>query len=69
MLSYKEIKTLDSERTDSRKLCPNCGHSMLLGRKDKKPCSHCGWYVFKDKATEFQYRMKEKILKEKKCND
>lgn len=69
MLSYKDIEVLDSERQNQRKLCPNCGHSILLGRKDKRICTHCGHYVFKDAATEFQYRMREKILKEKRVND
>ena len=69
MLSFKDIEKLSSERVCAKILCPNCGHSMLLGRKDKKICTHCGHYVFKDAATEFQYRMREKILKEKKAND
>ena len=66
MLSYKELNKLSSTRTECRKLCPNCGHSMLLGRKDKKICDHCGMYVFKDEITEFHYRLREKMLKEKK---
>ena len=69
MLSYKEICKLSNERSESRILCPNCGHSMLLGRKDKKICSHCGSYVFKDELTEFHYRLREKMLKEKNKND
>lgn len=66
MLTLKEIDKLNSDRTENRILCPNCGHSMLLGRKDKKICSNCGIYVFKDKTAEFHYRMREQMLKEKK---
>lgn len=66
MLSYRELDKLASERIEHRKLCPVCGHSMLLGRKDKKICTNCGNYVFKDNATEFNYRMKERILKSKR---
>ncbi len=66
MLSFKDIEKLSSERAEARKLCPNCGHSILLGRKDRKICSHCGNYVFKDEITEFHYRMREKILKKKR---
>ena len=66
MLSFKDIEKLSSERVCAKILCPNCGHSMLLGRKDKKICSNCGIYVFKDKVAEFHYRMREQMLKEKK---
>lgn len=69
MLSFKDIERLSSERAEARKLCPNCGHSILLGRKDKRICNYCGHYVFKDEITEFHYRMREKIFKEKKEND
>lgn len=66
MLSYKELDQIYSNRTENRKLCPSCGHSILLGRKDKKICTHCGCYVFKDQATEFNYRLKEKMIKAKR---
>lgn len=39
-----------------------CGHSVLFVT-DKKICSHCGNYVFKNKKVEFEYRMKEKLKK------
>lgn len=48
-----------------RILCPNCGHSVLFSRKDKAICSWCKHYVFKDKKTEFEYRLKESINKQK----
>jgi len=41
--------------------CSNCGHTMLIGRKEKKICTWCGRYVFKDKKKEFEYRIKELI--------
>lgn len=66
MLTLKELEKLNTDRTENRKLCPNCGHSMLLGRLDKKICDHCGFYVFKDNITEFHYRLREKMIREKK---
>ena len=38
--------------------CENCGHSINLDGKDKRICEWCGRYIFKDKKTEFLYRMK-----------
>ena len=46
--------------------CKNCGHAMLLGRKDRRICSWCGNYIYKDDKTEFEYKKKEKMLKENK---
>lgn len=41
--------------------CETCGHTMFLGRKDKKVCTWCGRYVFKDKKEEFMYRLGEHL--------
>ena len=38
--------------------CKHCGHSMLIGRKEKIICNWCGHYVFKDDKKEFMYRMR-----------
>ena len=66
MLTLKEIEILATEQTQNRKLCKNCGHSRLLGNQDRVICNHCGHWIFKDKETEFKYRMQEQRLKEKK---
>ena len=43
----------------ARRYC-SCGHTINIPNKmDKIICSHCGNYVFKDKKTEFEYRLKE----------
>ena len=34
-----------------------CGHTTLLINKDKKICTHCGRYIFKNKKDEFIYRL------------
>ena len=67
MLSFKEIEILSGERTKNRKLCKNCHHSVLIPPQlDKIICSWCKNYVFKNDKIEFEYRMKEKMLKAKK---
>ena len=68
MLSYKEIEILSGEQTKNRKKCRYCGHTRLLGFQDKVICDHCGRYIFKDDKTEFDYRMKERMLKTRKDN-
>ena len=47
--------------TRNRIICPTCGHSVLFAKKDKSICQWCKHYVFKDKKSEFEYRLKESI--------
>ncbi len=64
-ISYKNIKKLDSERTESKRYC-KCGHSVVFpktSKRDKVICNHCGYYIFKNDFLEFQYRIKEKSSK------
>lgn len=68
MLSFKEIEISDDERAKAKVYCSNCGHSLLLGKQDKKLCSHCNHYVFKDEETEKKYRIMEKINKLRREN-
>lgn len=53
----KEDMKKDIEYYKSCVKCDKCGHSIMLGRNDKKICEWCGKYIFKDKKTEFMYRM------------
>lgn len=58
-LTYKEIIKKTHEIVQDRILC-QCGHSILIPPQiDKKVCTWCGRYVFKNKKDEFKYRMKE----------
>ena len=66
MLSFKEIAILSGEQTKHRKLCKVCGHSKMLGFRDKVICNHCGNYIFKDDITEFNFRLQQNILRQKK---
>ena len=63
MLNYKEIAILSGEQTKNKKRCKICGHPQLLGKQDKIICKECGYYIFRDEETEFEYRTKEQIIK------
>lgn len=46
---------LDNERSKYKVYC-KCGHSIIIypfEKKDKKICSWCGYYVYKNKKLEF----------------
>ena len=58
--SYKDRKKLDDEFARLKVKC-SCGHSVLLVLKDRKICTHCGHWVYRDKETEFRYKLKEKM--------
>ena len=64
-VKLKDIQKLQDSATENRVLCSNCGHSMLLGGNDKMICYNCGVYVFKDKETEFKYRLNEQLYRKK----
>lgn len=65
MLTYKEIEISSSKAKDNKIKCKYCGHILLFGKKDEKVlCNICNHYVFKDKQTEFKYRLKESQIKE-----
>lgn len=68
-VNNQELSMILNDITKTRVRCA-CGHSVVIPtRKDKKICSWCGNYVFKDKETEFKYRFKENLLKEKRRNN
>lgn len=61
--SLKDIIKLSDSQTKASIKC-NCGHTILMPtKKDKIVCDWCGEYVFKDKETEFRYRMLSKLSK------
>ena len=69
LLSNKEIIRLYEEKQKFAHYCKNCGHTVYIANKTGKAiCSHCHNYVFKDAKTEFEYRMKEKLINEKRRN-
>ena len=57
MGNYKEdSKKLDFYTRNSVK-CEHCGHTVFLAREKYKICSWCGYYVFKNKKIEFNFRL------------
>ena len=64
-LSNKEIEVLYHDKEKIRRYCKNCGHTVTVV-EDKNICSHCKHFVFKDDLTEFKYRLKENLIKEKR---
>lgn len=65
-LSQKEIERLYENKQPYRRKC-KCGHTVyVLSPTGRKVCSHCHSLVFINKEEEFKYRLKEKLIKEKR---
>ena len=62
----REVEKACRAYTEIRRLCPNCGHSLFFFKVDKTICNHCGHYVFKDKKTEFMYKLKTESIRQKR---
>ena len=59
---YKSLKTLEKEadKFQDYMIKCKCSHTvMITSAKDRVICSHCGYYVYKDKKTEMKYKLKE----------
>lgn len=57
---------MDKYKEDTKRLyfytknsvkCEHCGHTEFLGKQNYKICSWCGYYIFKNKKIEFNFRM------------
>lgn len=67
-LSNKEIKRLYEDRQNYSVKC-KCGHTCtILNPKGYQICSWCHNYVFLNPKVEFEFRMREKINKERRNN-
>lgn len=65
-LSLKEIERKYEDKQQYKVYC-KCGHTNYIANKEGRCiCSYCHNFVFKDKKTEFEYRMKQKIKEEKR---
>lgn len=66
MMSYNDIKKYTSNLADIKYQCKKCGRKEVIGKnQEKKLCTHCGHYIFKNDLDEFKYRMKEGLKSEK----
>lgn len=73
MGNYKKSKEdlINEAKYKMKKVCPHCGRKMhfyAFEKKGKQLCDWCGRYVFKDNQTEFKYRVKEIMRREKDGN-
>ena len=61
LLTIKEYERMMQEYDKVKYRC-RCGHRVIIPYNvDKQICSYCKRYVFKNKAEEFKYRVKEKM--------
>ena len=61
----KEMDNLLNEMRKITYVC-KCGKRVMISKQDRALCSECGHWVYKDKQTEFKYKMKENLIKEKR---
>ena len=57
MGNYKKGKVRLDFYTENSVKCKHCGHTVFLGKLKFKICSWCGYYVFKNKKIEFNFRL------------
>ena len=56
---------LRSEQIKFEKYCEFCGHTMSFYafEKDRKLCSYCGRFNYRNKRVEFKYKLNSVVLK------
>ena len=63
-------KDMDNLLEEMRKItyvC-KCGKRVMISQQDRALCGECGHWVYKNKALEFKYKMKENLIKERRNN-
>lgn len=71
MNNYLDFKLMQKKLDDIQKTSYKCkcGHTVVITNKSGMAiCSFCQNAVFKDKKTEFDYRIKENLIKERRKN-
>ena len=65
-LTNKELILINEDYLQHTVKC-KCGHSVVIMNKNGvAECRYCHNNVFKDKKTEFEYRMKQNLIKERR---
>lgn len=65
-LKLDEVQKLYENMQPFRHIC-KCGHTVYVSNKTgRTECRNCHNLVFKDKKTEFEYRMKRELIKERR---
>lgn len=66
-MGYRIFFQKDKKRFDALSentvYCPYCNHSITMINKDRKLCTQCGHYVYKNQKSEFKYKLKEMMSK------
>lgn len=65
----REEDLISEVKRKMKKFCPHCGrrvHFYAFEKKGKQLCEWCGKYVFKDKKSEYDYRMNELLNRQKR---
>ena len=60
----KDTKMLDA--FSKIKVRCKCSHTIVMIASDRVICSHCGNWVYKDKKTEFKYKLNQSLKRRKK---
>lgn len=69
---FKKRLSVDSKLTEERakyRIYCKCGHSIVFfpfEKSNKKICSYCGYYIYKNKNIEFKEKVRSSINKEEK---
>ena len=59
-MKKKCINTKFIDELSKYKVKCKCGHTQILtNRFDRVLCSYCGNYIYRDKKTEFMYKLKD----------
>lgn len=58
---------LFKEKSNNSKHCEYCGHTLTFYsyEKDRKCCTYCGRYNYRNDFVKFKYKLKEKGLQVK----
>ena len=59
---FKKDTKLFNAIAKLRRHCKNCGHSVIFyenSKKEKRICTHCGNYIYKNDLIEFKEKLKK----------
>ena len=70
MNQYIKDSKIFTEQSKFKKNCEFCGHtlSFYAFEKDRKCCSHCGRFNYKNDFIKLKYKLREKGIKIEKCD-
>lgn len=63
--TYKEDQKISDSIARCKCECDHCGHKEIMVHVDRKICSWCGHWVYRDAKAKFKYKIKEMMKNEK----